>query len=181
MGKSSAVRFAGFLSLAAAWILVLLRGSAEMFPETYDELMLGGLLSKSVDIGLGGDYIGWGDDNASPAEPYDLAELADTIASLVRRRRQRANARGCVPSLSGAPRPDPPVPRCLAAWAQWSIYSAAVGTWNASLVDLQSSYQQLSWESLLGDDLGAQQAPLLGADFDPAFYLDLPSWLQDDR
>jgi len=84
----SCSRFVGLLAVAGCWIALLLSLSQELFPTTYDELLLGGLSYKGdVDIGLGGDYLGWGDEagvtNLAPSDPYDLGELADTAMLLV--------------------------------------------------------------------------------------------------
>lgn len=82
----SCSRFLGLLAVAGCWIALLLSLSQELFPTTYDELLLGGLSYKGdVDIGLGGDYLGWGDEAGviGPSESYELSELADTAMLLV--------------------------------------------------------------------------------------------------
>jgi len=81
LGRSPLVRLVWLLVATAAWVAVLLKGSAELFPETYDELMLGGS-SNDVDIGLSGDYLGWGERRNAPGELHDFGELADVIGSL---------------------------------------------------------------------------------------------------
>lgn len=81
-------RFLGLLAAAGCWIALLLCLSHELFPTTCDQLLLGGLGYKGdVDIGLGGDYLGWGDEagvaSTPSSEPYEFGELADTAMLLV--------------------------------------------------------------------------------------------------
>jgi hypothetical protein len=85
-------RFIGLLAVASVWIKLCLLGSNEFFGEkaTLDELMLGGR-SADVDIGFGGDYLGWGEidldqqgGRGGSSVTLDFAELADIVEELVK-------------------------------------------------------------------------------------------------
>jgi len=164
---SSAFRFISLVAVAVGWVTMVIHGSSEYFGSepTYAELMIGGRISTEIDVGLSGDYLGFGDladERGGTGSYLDFEEVADLLEEMINIW-HAILGKGSMYSLLESYLP----------------HLGGLGNATSLLAVLESEWA----DGGLDGSLGGWDSSLLGADFEPAlfstFFSSPAEWLLD--